>query len=154
MLLESITSLALLAASATSSPLLRRAGGPAIVPIPPNCSVKCSAPTYPTDAFKPTDAFAAAHGVFSSYLTSDSVYNVSKTYNTCLEQCFGFGNPGQCVSTLFASNVTYSAYGVTNTGYACLMFGVPLEGDDLVAVTDGSYAGARGTNIGCKRSGS
>jgi hypothetical protein len=143
------TLLSLTAALPTTDNLSARAGGPSIVPIPSTCSVTCSAPTYPTDAFKPTSAFTTAHGVYSFYLPNDSVTNVSSSYNTCLEQCYGYGNKGDCVSTLWAANVTYQAYGFTNTGYACLMFGAHLTGADLVAVTDGSYTGARGTNIAC-----
>ena len=145
------TTLLTFAPLALSIPLTPRAGGPAIVPIPSDCSVTCAAPTYPTDAFKATDAFTTANSVFSQYIPSDSVTNVSDSYNTCLEQCFGFGNPGECVSTVFASNVTYQAFGVTSVGYACIMFGGPIAGGDLEAVTDGSWAGARGTNIGCVR---
>ena len=152
MLFQTASVVALLSSLASAAPLEARAGGPAIVKIPAGCSVNCAAPTYPTDSFKPSAAFQSAHGVFSNYIPNDSVRNVSDTYNTCLEQCFGFGNPGQCVSTVFAHNVTYQAYGVTNVGYACLMFGAPLTSADLVSTTDGSYAGARGTNIGCKRS--
>ncbi|MCJ1326291.1 hypothetical protein MMC10_002955 [Thelotrema lepadinum] len=147
-----LTTLFALAPLALSAPLTLRAGGPGIVSIPSTCSVTCAAPTYPTDAFKATDSFTSTNSVFNQYIPSDSVTNVSASYNTCLEQCFGFGNPGECVSTVFASNVTYQAYGVTSVGYACIMFGKSLTGADMEAVTDGSWAGARGTNIGCARS--
>ena len=32
------------------------------------------------------------------------------------------------------------------------MFDQEMTGEDLVQVTDGSFTGARGTNIGCARS--
>ena len=150
MLSTSITALTALFSLTSALPTLSpRAGGPIAEPIPSTCSVTCAAPTYPTDGFKASDAFTSAHSVFNDYIPTDSVYNVSMSYNMCLEQCYGFGNKGECVSTLFASNVTYTAYGVTTQGYACLMFGAPLTGADLETTTDGSYAGARGTNIGC-----
>ena len=153
MLFQTATLLSLLPLTlSTPLRLETRAGGPGIVSIPSDCSVTCAAPTYPVDAFTVSPTFTSANSVFTQYFPVDSFTNVSSIYDTCLKQCFGYGNPGQCVSTVTASNVTYTAYGATNAGFACLMFGQPITDADLVAVTDGSWTGARGTNIGCVRS--
>lgn len=136
----------------TSPPtLLRRnilAGGPPITPIPSNCTLKTISPTDPAvTAFKLNKAFSTAHTVFTTYLPTE--FNITRGQLTCLEQCYGFGSPGQCLAALWGQNVTHDAYGYSLKGNACVMFDLPVLGRDLVAVSDGEYRGARVTNIRC-----
>ena len=85
--------------------------------------------------------------MFTEYLPT--YYNNTYSRQVCLEQCYGYGNPGDCVSALWASNVTYTAYGVQNVGVVCDMFSQKIAAQDLVLVTNGEYLDARATDINC-----
>ena len=135
---------------ASALPALQpRAGGPIPQPIPSTCSLERVNPVHPAPAFKPSPAFAAANQVYAYYLPQDTTFDEGAEYEKCLQSCYGFGEKGTCVGSVWAHNVSYTAYGTPNVGTACLFFGKPLVEADLEAVTDGSYSGARAVNIKC-----
>lgn len=124
-----ITSILLLvpfAISYTIPALFPRAGGPAVVPIPANCTTTSIHPSPPCKNFTVTSDFQAAHQVYSIIL-SEPPSSEQDLWTTCQEQCYGFGNDGDCVSVLLAENVTGEEYGYSVNGLGCLFFGVNSE---------------------------
>lgn len=140
--------LALSLASALPA-LQTRAGGPIPQPIPSNCTLDCVNPVHPTLAFRPSAAFVAAHQIYAYYLPQDTTFEDSVEFEKCLQSCYGFGEKGTCVGSVWAYNVSYVAFGTPNVGTACLFFGKPLAKVDLQVVADGSYSGAKAVDIKC-----
>lgn len=127
------------------------AGGPIAKPIPPTCILTSPLSSNAT-ATMPSPAFAAAHQLYAYYLPTDSTIgkNASTLLTTCAEQCYGYGNPRECVSVFMASEVPYVTYGVPGVGTACLMFGAELGVGDFVAATNAStYRGPMVVDINC-----
>ncbi|OCK86033.1 hypothetical protein K432DRAFT_377134 [Lepidopterella palustris CBS 459.81] len=133
--------------------LNRRAGGPAAVPIPANCTVKNPLPTSTSPS---TVAYAPAPSTTSAYVYSAYYYpfstNQTALFTQCLEQCYGYGNKGECVAAYLASNVPApplfgSPGGQLET--ACLMYNRTLTPADFVVASPGTYTDARCGNIVC-----
>ena len=150
--------LALLAPLALSSPipsdLAPRAGGPVGKPIPDTCSTPSITPATPTWAFKTSPEFATANLVYSYSLPAESSVDDSTASQQCLEQCYGFGDPGECKSILYAHDVEYNIHGSTGKGTSCQMFRERITPEVLQPVTDGSYAytAAKAVDIDCPSS--
>ena len=135
--------------AARPSLLHPRAGGPVGRPIPSNCSTPAVSSASGSDAFKPSESVATASQIYSYYLPKDSGADGDTGLTNCLQACYGYGTPGTCKSIAWAHNVTYTAYGATNTGTVCAFFRQPLTPDMFIDVTDGTYTGARVINIDC-----
>jgi len=119
--------------------LLVRAGGPAIVPIPSSCNITSPLPISPSQisppqSYKPRVNVSSSE-IYSYYLSPDSTAN----FTECLEQCYGFGDPGECKSAYMAQDVPapplFGAPG-GSLSTACLMYNITLTKHDFVAVTN------------------
>ena len=143
-----------LTAPTPSAPSLKRAGGPIAEPIPSNCTISDPWPNdvaNPGYGFKPTESIITANQVYSFYIPQDDITQSEDDFvGQCLEQCYGFGNKGDCVSVFVAEAIPYTAYGVNNTGVGCLMFGKSLSDEDFVApAQNGTYTYPKAVNINC-----
>ncbi len=140
------------AAAAAAVPVLQaRAGGPIAQPIPADCDIYTVRPSPMDTAFKPTDDFIASAQIYSYYLPDPAPVNDDDAFQNCLEQCYGYGNPGRdCKSVVWAHQVPGASFGYgSGNGSACLFFHGTVYDFDLEATTDGTYVEARADNIVC-----
>lgn len=147
---------ALLAQIARSTPLSPRQGAPTPSPIPPNCTV-INAITNTTNAnttsngYMPQPNFTAAHLVYSAYYTSPLTQFVLATQ--CMQQCYGYGHPGDCKSSLLAYQVpTPAGYYGTAGGVletACLLFDTYLDPCSFEWAPHGQYVNETAVSIYC-----
>ncbi|KAK3111782.1 hypothetical protein LTR53_012610 [Teratosphaeriaceae sp. CCFEE 6253] len=147
---------------AISIPVAPRAGGPAFIPIPANCTVinplpyagGSTANVGCVNGFKPAANFTASHHIYGYYLAS-TPNNQSTQFEMCLEQCNGFSYKGDCKSALLAYRVPYPKfyYGVTPdgelAGVGCLMFDAYLDPNKFVAAPVGQYVNETAGSIYC-----
>lgn len=149
-ILALLAPLTLTLATPTLLPRAALAGGPAIVPIPANCTLTSITPADGALNFTLTPSFIAASQVFSQLDTPGENSLTEAQWNEqCLEQCYGFGNDGDCVGVLLAENVTMLEFGFEETGWGCLFVGANITQADLLETTDGSYANAQAINRWC-----
>ncbi|KAL2356545.1 hypothetical protein BJ546DRAFT_838554 [Cryomyces antarcticus] len=169
------TLLPLLATSTSTPPLHRyrlalapRAGAPAIVPIPADCTV--TNPLPPSNNSNTTTTYAPSPNatvslLYAFYLAQPILPNTSALFTQCLEQCYGYGLPGSCRSAVLAENVpvpgraaTAGAGGAGATGggsadvllgTACLMFSRVLGTVDWVVADKGTWTAERAGVIEC-----
>ena len=140
-----------LASALPTSNIVARAGGPAITPIPSNCTVTDPLPTDPNTSYVPAPA---AHDdmLYSSYYPSYTS-NTTAMAQQCLQQCYGYGYHVECKTAYWAENVVVPAgyYGTAGGQLetACLMFSRALTGDDFVAAPEGQGTSATASNIAC-----
>jgi len=141
-----------LASLATSSPISKRAGGPSVTPIPSNCTISnpllcTSANSCPPQSGSPVVPTAAALQppieVYSYYLELDQPGTPDQLLQECLDQCYGFGSTGECLSVYHAYN--YPApplYGSPGgqLSIACIMFGQKVTTDDFEVVPEDEQA--------------
>lgn len=142
----------LLAPLAMAMPtILPRAGGPSVTPIPANCTSTAVVPSSGAANFTLTPSFIATNQVYEFILSPDNnpYGSADALWLVCQEQCYGYGNDGDCVATLFAENVTGMSYGFPVNGFGCLMFGADIEETDLLETSDGSYANAAVLDRSC-----
>jgi hypothetical protein len=156
---STITSLLLTAAvaattgalPATISNLVARGGGPAIVPIPPTCTVTNPLPTSPSAAYQPAPSTSDAL-LYEAYYPSFST-NKTLMAEQCLQQCYGYGTHVECKSAFWAENLVVPAgYKGTPGGQlltGCIMFDRTLDGSDFVAAPEGQATDAVAGNIAC-----
>jgi len=134
------------------------AGGPTRAPLPAHCPLPQAHPAGSnSSSFAPTAAFAAAHTLYS-YLLSPGATSPDGTggpaaqdgyVTACLETCYGYGNPGDCVAVWTANDVTAVEYGVTVEGaFACYLYSRKICAGDLEAVAGADF-NARAVDIGC-----
>lgn len=146
-----------LSALAMASPLTRRAGGPAYVPIPSDCTVLNPMPKQPAtcgngtvDGMMPSAKFVAASQIYSFYLGQPDFETINTRWEGCLEQCNGLEG---CVTAFLGYSVpTPAGYygtagGVPSVG--CLMFNTTLTPLDFVAAPAEQYVNATAGNIYC-----
>lgn len=147
---------ALLPLLTAATPIKARAGGPAFVPIPANCTVinplpHASCGTANVNGFMPAANFSSSNLIYSSYF--DGFLSQSAQADDCLEQCNGYGDPGECKSALVAYNVPTpkgyygTAGGVLET--ACLLYGAYFTPNDFVTAPAGQYVNETAGNIYC-----
>jgi len=159
----SLIPLSLLALSAFSFPTKfnhKRAGGPSITPIPSNCTITnpllcTSAESCPPQSGCPVRPTAASlqspPSIYSYYLELDQPGTQQELYETCLEQCYGFGEPGDCLSVYHAYN--YPApplYGGPggSPSIACIMFSTHVTTNDFEVVPVDQQANYTQINVG------
>lgn len=146
----------LLAQLIQSTPLGPRQGAPTPSPIPPNCTVinaitKTKDVNATSDGYMPQSNFTAAHLVYSAYYTSP--LNQSVLATQCMQQCYGYGYPGDCKSSLLAYQVpTPAGYYGTAGGVletACLLFDTYLDPCSFDSAPSGQYVNETAASIYC-----
>ena len=156
MAFAAISIIALFAAATTSAPLKPRAGGPAFIPIPSNCTIINPLPQAACGASKITgwqvsETFNASHHLYAEYF--EGFLSRPAQTKQCLEQCYGYGNRGDCKSALLANNVpTPPGYFGTAGGVleaACLMFDAYLDPDSFSKAPGGQYVAEAAGSIYC-----
>lgn len=141
---------------ATASPLVERAGGPAIKPIPKTCTVINPLPhaacgTANVNGFMPDPDFVTANLLYQAYF--DNSGSAKEQAKQCKEQCYGYGNPGECKSSFVGFKIPVPAgYLGTDGGQleiGCLLFSEYLDPTTFVASPKGQYQKATAANIYC-----
>jgi len=146
----------LLALLATASPIAPRAGGPVAGTIPANCTVMNPLPhaacgTANVHGYMPSANFTSSHLLYSSYF--EGTLSQSAQATQCMEQCYGYGTPGQCKSVLVGYQIPTpkgyygTAGGVLET--ACLLYSAYLVPTDFVAAPSGQYVNETAGSIYC-----
>ena len=83
----------------------------------------------------------------------NSAISPKEAAKQCKQQCYGYGETGECKSSFFALEVpTPEGYMGTAGGElmnGCLMFTQFLDPEDFVAAEDGQYLNAKAANIDC-----
>ncbi|KAF2790194.1 hypothetical protein K505DRAFT_352113 [Melanomma pulvis-pyrius CBS 109.77] len=125
---------------ALPSSISRRAGGPAAVPIPPSCTVTDPVPTATSDeTYLPAPAADDAL-IYNAYYPSPST-NKTALSEQCLQQCYGYGNIGECKTAYWAENVPVPVGYYGSPGgqleTACLFYNRPLQAADFVVAPEG-----------------
>lgn len=150
--------LSLMAFLSTASPIVKRAGagGPVAKPIPSTCTVtnplphsNCSIATV--SGYKPTSNFTLEHALYESYF--DLPTPAKDLWEQCSQQCYGYGEDGDCKSAILAYDVP------TPKGYyggpggelsiACLLFDEHLTPDDFESAEDGQWVEETAGSIYC-----
>lgn len=142
---------------ASASPLLvPRAGGPTAKPIPPTCTVINPLPhaacgTSNIDGYKPDPSFVQSHLLYEAYFASS--LSLEAQAKQCKQQCYGFGNVGDCVASFVGYNVPVPEGYMGSEGgelvTACLLFGEWLTPLDFVRAGEGRYVNATAASIYC-----
>jgi hypothetical protein len=141
--------------SATPIALRAGAGGPTPKPIPFTCTLanplphsNCSTTTISN--YKPTSNFTSTHTLYASYF--DLPTPTSELWEQCSQQCYGYGEEGECKSAVLAHDVP------TPEGYyggpggelmiGCLMFDEYLTPNDFEKV-EGQWNNVKAGNLKC-----
>jgi hypothetical protein len=127
-----------------ATPIVPRAGGPAIKPIPSTCTITNPNPTG--TAFIPTNE----QPLYSAYYPSPST-NETQMAEQCLQQCYGYGDSTQCHAAFWAENVEVpqGSYGAGSLSTACLLFSRSLAESDFKAAPAGQATHAYARNLAC-----
>ncbi|TKA70692.1 hypothetical protein B0A55_06996 [Friedmanniomyces simplex] len=143
---------------AASIPLSPRAGAPAFVPIPANCTVINPLPhaagVASVNGYMPASNFTTSHLLYAAYF--DAPYNQTMQSELCLEQCYGYGYPANCKSALLAYWVPipkgyYGSSGNEMSHTACLLYDAYLDPNLFVAAPSGQYVNETAGSIYCPR---
>lgn len=147
MLATATTLLTTFVALTAASPLVPRAGGPAIKPIPTSCSITNPQPSEP--AFIPALP-SSERPLYSAYYPSPSS-NKTQMSEQCLQQCYGYGDSTQCHAAYWAENVEVpqDSLGAGNKMTACLLFSRPLTTEDFKKAPEGQATDAYTRNLAC-----
>jgi hypothetical protein len=147
-----LASLVTLTLALPSSTLSKRAGGPAISPIPSSCTISHPLPTATADETYIPAPSTSGVLIYSAYYPSPST-NKTALALQCLQQCYGYGYKGDCVASYWAENVpTPSGYYGTAGGYletACLYYSRELTETDFVVAPKGQATTPSAGNISC-----
>lgn len=149
---------ALLAIFTSANPVQpRQAGAPTPKTIASDCTTPNPLPsanhttTGSIYGYMPSARFSTAHLVYSAFF--DGYLPRATQFTECLEQCNGFGDPGDCKSALLAYDVPTPAgyYGTTGgvLETACLLYGAYLSPDDFVDAPAKQYVNETAGNIFC-----
>lgn len=141
---------------AMASPIERRAGGPAITPIPSNCTVTNPLPhanhfcgNGTVSGWEPSSE-ALQSKVYQWYLSQPDFQSVNQRWGGCIDQCNGLSG---CKSAFMAYNApTPKGYFGTQGGaleVGCLFFNRTLTPLDFVPAVKGQYVNATAGNIYC-----
>lgn len=139
--------------SALPSSLTKRAGGPAVKPIPSTCKVSSA---YEQSSSAPSDFLPAASAksaeLYAAYYPSFTT-NTTQMSQQCLEQCYGFGTSTECKGSFWAENVPVPAGYYGSAGgqleTACVFYTRALTEDDMEAAPKGQGTSASARNIAC-----
>jgi len=146
--------------------LSKRAGGPSVTPIPSNCTINyplvCTSAEScpPVVPVRPTTAsLQSPPSIYSYYLEPDAAGSQADQMLTCLEQCYGFGNTGECQSVYHAYNYPapplYGAPGGA-LSIACIMFGPKVDAsyfEDVPTDQQANYTNVQVATISCPTGG-
>jgi hypothetical protein len=138
------------------------AGGPTPKPIPSTCTLtnplpisssNCTIATT-VNGYKPTSNFTSVHTLYASYF--DLPTPTSELWEQCSQQCYGYGEEGECKSAVLAHDVP------TPKGYyggaggelmiGCLMFDEYLTSDDFEEAVEGQWSDVRAASLECRLS--
>lgn len=150
--------LGLLGLFAHASPIDKRAGagGPIGKPIPSNCTVtnplphsNCSIATV--SGYKPNSNFTSSHTLYESYF--DLPTPAKDLWDQCSQQCYGYGEEGDCKSAVLAYDVPVSEGYHGGPGgellIACLLFDQHLTPDDFEGAEEGQWVEETAGSIYC-----
>lgn len=143
-------------ASPIASSVKARAGAPAIVPLPANCTLTDSLPhasDHPGNGtisgWKPTNATLQSE-IYEFFLEQPDFYSYNARYEQCLEQCHGLSG---CKSVFFSNNAIVPAGYYFSSGgeeaLGCIMFSKYLTPYDFEPAANGTYVNATSANIYC-----
>ena len=139
-----------------ASPLVERAGGPIPKPIPPTCTVTNPLPganggTANVNGLMPNPNFVKANLLYQAYFENGG--SPREQAKECSEQCYGYGNPGECKSSFVAFKVPVPKGYFGSTGgqleIGCLLFSEYLHPNDFVKAKEGEYVKATAADISC-----
>jgi len=139
------------------------AGGPIAKPIPSTCTItnplthnvnttSCHNSTANTNGgYKPTQAFTSNHTLYEAYF--DLPDPTEELWTQCSQQCYGYGEEGDCKSAVFAQEVPvpegyYGAEGGELVS-ACLLFDEHLTAKDFEEAVEEEWIDERAGNIRC-----
>lgn len=142
---------------AACMPVEPRAGGPAAVPIPANCTVVNPFTQFDytlatTNGLMPSAGLNSSHAIYSSFYDTPSD-DQSVDAIRCMEECYGYGSRGTCKAAVLAFQApTPVGYydtpgGVLEVG--CIMYDAYLSPSDFEAAPDGQYLNMTTGNIVC-----
>ena len=151
--------LTLITISVFASPITNRAGagGPMPKPIPSTCQItnplrhsNCST-TAPTSGYQPAPTFASKHTLYESYFALPTP--AEELWEQCSQQCYGYGDAGECKSVILAYDVpTPKGYYGGSGGElmtVCLMFDQFLIADNLEVAPEGQWFDVRAGDLNC-----
>jgi hypothetical protein len=141
-----------------ASPILQGAGagGPIAKPIPSTCTVTKPLPhancsTFRTSGYRPGPAFTSVHTLYESYFTLPTP--IEELWTQCSQQCYGYGEEGDCKSAVFANEVPVpEGYHGAEGGElvsACLLFDEYLKPEDFVGAMEGQWVDERAGSVHC-----
>ena len=146
----------LLLALTNANPILPRAGGPIAKPIPSTCTIKnpfshTNCTSTNTSGYKPSLAFTSAHTIYDAYYTLPTP--AEELWTQCSQQCYGYGEEGDCKSAVFANEVPvpegyFGAKGGELVS-ACLLFDQYLTSEDFESAVEGQWVDERAGSIRC-----
>ncbi|KAM0718808.1 hypothetical protein Q7P37_005879 [Cladosporium fusiforme] len=151
--------LGLLPFLSTSRPtFLRAGGGPIPKTIPSNCTVTNALPHDANECdigningWKPRSNFTSTHLLHSSYF--DLPQSAEELWEQCSEECYGYGDEGECKSALLAQDVpTPEGYLGTPGGdlmTACLLFEKYISPNDFEKAQAGQWVNETAGGIYC-----
>lgn len=136
-----------------STPIIR-AGGPAIVPIPANCTVTDLAPTLghnSNQTYIPTPS-TGNDIIWQAYYDAFSPDTISWSLQ-CLEQCNGYGGGNQCKTAFWAEEIVkpegpYGSPGIYSSA-GCLLFDRILGDADFEIAPEGQASNTFAWSLVC-----
>ncbi|KAF2714175.1 hypothetical protein K504DRAFT_155967 [Pleomassaria siparia CBS 279.74] len=148
-----LTTLAAVASALpTSTNLVERAGGPAIVPIPSTCTVTDPLPIpSASESYMPGPSTEDVVLYYAYYPSSST--NTTALSEQCLQQCYGYGTHVECAGAYWAENVSVPAGyygspgGQLETG--CMFYTRALDATDFVVAPEGQATTPFAGNIAC-----
>lgn len=153
---SSLLGAACLVSLVAASPLVERAGGPASKPIPATCTVINPLPhanceTANVNGYMPDPAFYDANLLYEAYF--DNSLSPAEQAKQCKQQCYGYGNPGECKSSFVGFKIPVPAGYLGTTGgqldIGCLLFTEYLDPTTFITAPEGQYTKATAANIYC-----
>lgn len=157
----SISVFSLFPTSVFASPIVNRAGagGPIAKPIPSTCDITNPLPhsncsiTTTTSGYKPASTFASNHTLYESYF--DLPTPAEELWKQCSQQCYGYGDAGECKSVISAYDVPTPKGYLGGSGgelmIACLMFDEYLVADNFEAAPEGQWLDVKADNLHCEQ---
>jgi hypothetical protein len=146
-----------------ASPIVPRAGagGPIAKPIPSNCTITNPLPHNATNwdnnnttdisGYKPSLTFTSTHLLYEAYFSLPTP--VEELWTQCSQQCYGYGDEGDCKSAVLAYEVPvpegyYGAEG-GELAIGCLLFDEYLTPEDFEDAVEEQWVDERAGSIHC-----
>jgi hypothetical protein len=153
-----LTLTSLLLSLTYASPITPRAGagGPIAKPIPSSCNITnplahTGFNTTITSGYKPSLIFTSTHLLYEAYF--DLPTPAEELWTQCSQQCYGYGDEGDCKSAVLAYGVPVPEgyYGADGGELAigCMMFDEYLAPDDFEEAGEGEWVDERAGSIHC-----